>query len=111
MSSIVLLASGHMARVDPSSVFLPGDTGNLETGLLTVHPELAEDDSVQTILQRLGLQRVSPELELEVALKKLRRSPLASDNECAEVWRIARSVGDDGSHRIGRSAADAHAAP
>ncbi len=90
-SSILLLANEALSMVDPSSVFLPSDAATADSGLQTVHPELGGDDSVRLILERLGLQHVSAELELQLSLRHAQPGWQANWDE---VWAIARTVGD-----------------
>ncbi len=90
-SSILLVANDGLSMIDPSSVFLPSEAATPGSGLQTVHPELGGDDAVRPILERMGLQQVSAELQLELSLRRARQGWQA---DWHEVWSIARTVGD-----------------
>lgn len=87
----LLLADGRLSMADPSSVFLPSDGVVPDGGLQVVHPDLASDEDVRLILERMGMQRISPELELELSLRRARHG-LQADWD--DVWRSARVVKD-----------------
>lgn len=91
-SSIVLLAGGSVATPNPASVFLASGMSGGTSGLETVHAELSNDPEIRTILERVGLEQVSAELELELILRSLRYG--ASDDEWAKVWSIVRTIED-----------------
>lgn len=90
-STILLLDDGRLVTADPSSGFLPGESGE-SSGLPTVHRDLCEDANLRSILERIGIKPVSPELELEDMLRRVRYR--ASDSDWERAWLIARSIED-----------------
>lgn len=87
---ILIDEKGHVLTAKPGAAFLPTTHRVESAAIRLVHPDLVSDESVVAALKTLGIQPVSPELELEATLAGSRHR--WTDGDWATFWELARRV-------------------
>ncbi|MEI6234150.1 MAG: DEAD/DEAH box helicase family protein [Planctomycetota bacterium] len=88
LSPILIDALGRRVCPQPGRIFIPTEHKIENSNIATVHPKLLNDEDVKKSLVILGIQPVSPELELQSILK----SGFArwADRDWDRFWGLVR---------------------
>jgi len=90
-SHILLDASRRLAQANPAEIFIPANVGSPST-VRVVHPDLVERPGVRAALTTIGLDEVTPALELKVFIQHGLRD--RSREQWDTLWTLVRQVED-----------------
>jgi superfamily II DNA or RNA helicase len=90
---ILIDENGHVLTPRPGAAFLPTTHRVESAAIRLIHPDLLSDEAVLAAVSTLGIQPVSPELELEATLATSRHR--WTDSEWTRFWKLSRRIPPD----------------
>jgi superfamily II DNA or RNA helicase len=91
-SRIVTDTTGAVSEATPAELFKPMAGGPATSLVRVVHPELVERPEISAALDVIGIEELTPLLELKAFIRSGLRSGSAA--EWTTLWRLVRSVAD-----------------
>ena len=91
-SRILLDSSGAMAEAKPADIFIPRDEGHESSLVRLVHPDLIAHSGVPEALTAIGIEELTPVLELKTFMRLGLRSHSAEAWD--ELWKLVRQLDD-----------------
>lgn len=91
-SRILIDGSGAPAEAKPTEIFMPRPNGHRSTLVRLIHPDLIAQPGVPDALAVIGIEELTPGLELKTFMHLGLRKE--SDSEWDELWELVRQVED-----------------